>query len=72
MTNHPFQILLHGGPLNGIVHELWIEASWVLPYRVGLPTVGIDGYQAEKCLLIAWYDIRNGEGFYQWTENTKK
>ena len=72
MTNHPFQILLHGGPLNGVVHELWIEgSSWALPNRVALPVVGLDG-KVEECYTVAWYSIRNRKGYFQWTENVEK
>ena len=72
MTNHPFQILLCGGPLNGVVHELWIEgSSWTPPNRIALPTAGLDG-DIEKCGTVAWYNIRNGKGYFQWIENAKK
>ena len=53
---HPRQIMLVGGPMNGVCHELWIESN-VMPEKIGLPIEGEPN-------AIAWYDIFHGEGLY--------
>ena len=43
--SHPRQILLRGGPLNGVIHE--VRKGWQTPDRFGLPT--------DDKTLLCWY-----------------
>ncbi len=64
--SHPRQIMLHGGPMNGVCHELWVERGCVTPDRIGLV---VDDTVSEYERKIAWYRIECGEGIYLWTRD---
>ncbi len=62
--SHPRQIMLEGGPMDGVCHELWLENN-VMPERVGLP---VDEMVPEHERKIAWYKVSPGKGVYLYTK----
>jgi len=63
----PRQILFVGGPLDGIVHELY---GGLMPSRIGLPYPE-DTSGPGKCKLH-WYTIKDGKGYFDRTEDAKE
>ena len=58
MYNHPRQILLRGGPLEGVVHELYGN---IIPAVLEFPVNG----------KTARYYIENGVGYYKKGESNE-
>ncbi len=77
--SHPRQIMLHGGPMNGVCHELWVpDGCSVTPSRIGLPiddtmtfSRHVDDPNGGK-KQIAWYRISCGTGIYMWTKDDEE
>ena len=66
--SHPRQIMLYGGPMHNVCHELWFECVGV-PDRIGLP---IDNESLGHGCKIAWYRISCGTGIYMWTKDDEE